>query len=285
MQNLIPSQRRKSQSVLGVRVDVLTWTEAIDRIFVWALRRESRSVCICNVHSIVVARHFTEHAKAISSADMITPDGAPVAWMLKRKGHRNQERISGPDLMWLCCQKASEINTEIFLYGGTSSTLQILEQRLRAQFKNINIVGTYSPPFRELSVQEDAAIVEMINKSGARIIWVGLGCPKQEAWMQSHKNRVNAVMVGVGAAFDFHAEIAKRAPLWMRRNGLEWLHRLVHDPRRLAKRYLVGNSIFAMAALVDLLFVSQRPIPEGGITSAGSSSKTRARIGEPVNGD
>ena len=193
----------------------------------------------------------TEHAIAIEGADLATPDGAPVAWVLRRIGHRDQERINGPDLMWNCCGIASESGTEMFLYGGTATTLRGLEQRLRAEFPGINIVGAFSPPFGELSREEDSAITDMINRSGARIVWVGLGCPKQEAWMLAHRGRVKAVMVGVGAAFDFHAGVVKRAPLWMQRNGLEWLHRLWQEPRRLAYRYLVGNSLFILGVLRD----------------------------------
>jgi N-acetylglucosaminyldiphosphoundecaprenol N-acetyl-beta-D-mannosaminyltransferase len=248
------SPGRTREHVLGVQVDVLSWTQAVDRIFGWAHRQESKTVCICNVHSVVTARRDLAHADAVRSADLVTPDGAPVAWMLRKKGHGEQERISGPDLMWTCCRKAAEIGTEMFLYGGSPGTLRALEQRLRTEFPGINIVGAVSPPFRDLSVEEDAAIVDAINQSGARIVWVGLGCPKQEAWIQAHHGRVNAVMIGVGAAFDFHAGIVRRAPPWMRRNGLEWLHRLLQDPRRLASRYLVGNSIFIAAVLLDSLF-------------------------------
>jgi N-acetylglucosaminyldiphosphoundecaprenol N-acetyl-beta-D-mannosaminyltransferase len=254
MLQVAPSPERIREKVLGVPVDVLNWTDALDCIFAWALRRESRAVCICNVHSIITARQNPAHAHALKSADMVTADGAPVAWMLRRKGHGDQERISGPDLMWTFCRMAPEAGIETFLYGGTLATLRILERRLRKEFPGIKIVGAFAPPFGALSAEEDAAIVDMINQSGAQIVWVGLGCPKQEAWMHAHRGRVNAVMVGVGAAFDFHAGIVKRAPLWMRQHGLEWLHRLLQDPRRLATRYIVGNSIFMMAVLLDSLF-------------------------------
>lgn len=254
MSELALSPRQTREHVLGILVDVLTWSEAVDCIFGWAQRRESRTVCVCGGHSVITARRNLAHADAVRSADLVTPEGAPVAWMLRKKGYRDQERISGPDLMWACCRKASNVGTEIFLYGGTPSTLRSLEQRLRTEFPSINIVGTFSPPFCDVSTEEDAAIVDVINRSGARIVWVGLGCPKQEAWMHTHHGRVNAVMVGVGAAFDFHAGVVKRAPLWMQRNGLEWLHRLLQDPRRLATRYLVVISFFITAALQDLLF-------------------------------
>jgi N-acetylglucosaminyldiphosphoundecaprenol N-acetyl-beta-D-mannosaminyltransferase len=270
---LPPRQTREHvpvrESVLGVPVDALSWTDAIDRIFGWARRHESKTICICNVHSITTARGDAAHANAIKTADLIAPDGAPVAWMLRKKGHLTQERISGPDLMWACCQKASTLGTEMFLYGGSANTLLRLEQRLRGEFPGIAIVGACSPPFRDLSAEEDTAIVNMINKSGARIVWVGLGCPKQEAWMHAHRHLVNAVMVGVGAAFDFHAGVVKRAPLWMRRNGLEWVHRLLQDPRRLAARYLMGNSIFVTAVLVEAVLPR-----EGGAGQRGRVTRS-----------
>ena len=153
--------------------------------------------------------------------------------------------------MWKCCGIASESGTEMFLCGGTASMLRSLEQRVRATYPGINVVGAFSPPFGDQSEEEDFAVVDMINRSGARIVWVGLGCPKQEAWMLAHRGRVKAVMVGVGAAFDFHAGVLKRAPLWMQRNGLEWLHRLWQEPRRLGYRYLVGNSLFMLGVLRD----------------------------------
>ncbi len=238
---------RKREHVLGIPVDLLTWDSAIERILNWASRRESRVVCVCDVHSLMHTFGDAVHAEAIRSADMVTPDGAPVAWVLRRKGHVAQHRVNGPDLMWMCCHRAAETGTPMFLYGSTPTTLLCLEQKLYLTFPNINIVGAISPPFRKLSAEEDAAIVERINASGARIVWVGLGCPKQEAWMQSHLHRVHAVMIGVGAALDFHAGVVKRAPIWMQRFGLEWMHRIVQDPRRLAKRYLISNTAFILA--------------------------------------
>lgn len=243
---------RSTDSVLGVDIDVLTWDQAIDRIFGWAAARESRIVCICNVHNIVTALQEKAHASSLRAADMATPDGAPLAWMLRRKGHAHQERISGPDLMIKCCEHAAQNGEAFFFYGATPETLSRLEKNLHRQFPDLRIAGSYSPPFRALSEKEDAAIVDMINRSGAGVVWVGLGCPKQEAWMRDHRGRINAVMIGVGAAFDFHAGVVKRAPLWMQRRGLEWLYRLMQDPRRLAKRYLVTNTVFILGVLKEL---------------------------------
>jgi N-acetylglucosaminyldiphosphoundecaprenol N-acetyl-beta-D-mannosaminyltransferase len=241
--------RRTRGHVLGIPVDVLDWSDALDRIFGWAHRNQSKVVCVCDVNSIAQALRHSAHREAIASADMVTPDGAPVAWLLRREGYRDQCRISGPDLMLACCRRAAEDGTPMLFYGSTPGTLLRLEQRLRAMLPGINIVQSISPPFRTLSAEEDAAMVDRINASGAQIIWVGLGCPKQEAWVRSHKDRLRGVMVGVGAAFDFHAGVVKRAPLWMQRHGLEWCYRILRDPRRLAKRYLVSNTIFLVACI------------------------------------
>src|SRR5579884_568631 len=242
---------RVRELVLGVPVDVLRWSDAVERMFEWAAQRESRTVCACNVHSLVTARRNAAHADAVWSVDLAVPDGAPVAWLLRRKGHRGQERIGGPDLMWICCREAAKRGIGIFLCGTTPEVLGELEHRLSLEFPGIRIVGTFSPPFRQASAAEDTALVTLINRSGAGIVWVGLGCPKQEEWLQTHRGRVRAVMVGVGAAFDFHAGRLKRAPVWVRRAGFEWLHRLCQEPRRLAARYIVTNTAFVVAAAQD----------------------------------
>jgi N-acetylglucosaminyldiphosphoundecaprenol N-acetyl-beta-D-mannosaminyltransferase len=262
------AKRRVTANVLDVPVDAIDWDEALDRIFEWAKARESRVVCICSVHSVVTARQNQAHAQSLRSADMVTPDGAPVAWTVKAKGHPDQKRISGPDLMPKACQRAAETGEKIFLYGGSPTSLALLEDALRQRFPGLDIAGSISPPFRALTDEEDAAIVEEINNSGAGIVWVGLGCPKQEAWMQSHRGRINAVMVGVGAAFDFHAGVIKRAPVWMQRSGLEWVHRMSQDPRRLVKRYLVTNTIFVIATLQDFL------LPKWSMRAPGRVRKT-----------
>jgi N-acetylglucosaminyldiphosphoundecaprenol N-acetyl-beta-D-mannosaminyltransferase len=248
------AKRRVTENVLDVPVDVIDWQGAIERIFEWASARESKVVCICAVHSIVTARQNRAHAQNLMAADMVTPDGAPVAWMVKRKGHPEQQRISGPDLMLKACEHAAKNGEKFFLYGGTPASLSRLEEALRVQFPKLNIAGAYSPPFRHLTDEEDAAVVEKINSCGAGIVWVGLGCPKQEAWMHAHRGRINSVMVGVGAAFDFHAGVIKRAPLWMQRSGLEWVHRMAQDPRRLVKRYIVTNTIFVIGIMQDFVF-------------------------------
>lgn len=244
--------------VLGVPITAIGWDEALATLWSWAARHESRYVCICNAHSVVTASRDVSFRAAVVKADMATPDGAPVAWMLRRLGAGDQPRVNGPDLMWRYCREASGRGESIFLYGGTSATLERLADRLLASFPGLRIAGMRSPPFRPPTAEEDAADVAAINASGAGIVWVSLGCPKQELWMAAHAGRVHAVMVGVGAAFDFHAGTVARAPEWMRRSGLEWLHRLVSEPRRLWRRYLVTNSLFIWGAARQLLSGSSK---------------------------
>jgi N-acetylglucosaminyldiphosphoundecaprenol N-acetyl-beta-D-mannosaminyltransferase len=243
---------RMTEDVLGMPIDVVEWQQAIDRIDAWAQARESRYVCITNVHSVVTGTQDEEFGRILKAADMVTPDGAPVAWMLRRLGHRTQERINGPDLMRRYCAQAARRFDSIFLYGSTPETLARLKAVLLHDYPGLKIAGEYSPPFRTLTAEEDQAAVDMINASGAGTVWVSLGCPKQEKWMASHRGRVRAVMIGVGAAFDYHAGTIQRAPVWMQRCGLEWFHRLCSEPRRLWKRYYTTNTAFVWGAARQL---------------------------------
>ena len=263
---------RKTLSVLGTPIDAISWLDALATIAVWATNRESRVVCICNVHSVVTASQDAEFGRVVNAADMATPDGAPVAWMLRRLGHIEQQRINGPDLMWRYCdasqgmdRRAALVMTDgsdgsneshrsaIFLYGSSEETLIKLKAKLLLAFPALKIAGMSSPPYRMPSPDEDSATVAEINASGAGVVFVSLGCPKQELWMAAHRGRIHAVMIGVGAAFDYHAGTIKRAPTWMRDCGLEWLHRLISEPRRLWKRYLVTNTLFVLGAAKQLL--------------------------------
>jgi len=249
---------KKTATVLLAPIDVLTWEHALARISSWAAQRESRYVCICNAHSVVTAGQDAAFGRVVQEADMATPDGAPVAWMLRKLGYAHQQRINGPDLMWKYCEQAAQRGESIYLYGGMSETLEILQRRLADVFPGLRVAGAYAPPFRVATNEEDAADVARINASGATTVWVSLGCPKQEKWMAAHRGRVKAVMIGVGAAFDYHAGTIKRAPGWMQNAGLEWLHRLCSEPRRLWRRYLVTNTLFVIGALKQLVFGNAR---------------------------
>lgn len=244
---------RPGHTILAAHIDAIDWSTALGRIATWAAARESRYVCICNAHSVVTAGQDPAFGSVVAQADMATPDGAPVAWMLRKLGYPDQQRINGPDLMWKYCAEAAQRDESIYLYGGAPETLVALQAKLAATFPTLRVAGAYSPPFRALSAEEDAEVVARINASGAGTVWVSLGCPKQELWMAAHRGRIQAVMVGVGAAFDYHAGTIQRAPQWMQHAGLEWLYRLLSEPRRLWKRYLVTNTLFIAGAARQLL--------------------------------
>jgi N-acetylglucosaminyldiphosphoundecaprenol N-acetyl-beta-D-mannosaminyltransferase len=236
--------QRRGARILGCFINASQWQEVVDSLLHCARNRQSRYVCICNVHVTVTARQDPEFCRVVNEADMATPDGMPLVWVLRWMGFQRQERINGPDLMWRLCGRAAEKGLSIFLYGSTEETLARLTHNLKTAFPQLVIAGVYSPPFRLLSDEEDREMTELINGSGAHIVFVGLGCPKQELWMAAHRGKVRSVMIGVGAAFDYHAGTVRRAPLWMQRSGLEWLFRLMSEPKRLWKRYLVMNSLF-----------------------------------------
>lgn len=244
---------RRGAHVLESHIDAASWEEVISRIAGWASHRQSRVVALCNVHSVVTASQDAAFHKVIAQSDLALPDGAPVAWALRREGFASQQRISGPDLMWRYLGVAEQLGQSVFFYGSTNDTLDRLMVRIKAAFPKLKIVGLESPPFRALSAKEDQAYVDQINNSGAHVLFVGLGCPKQEAWMASHRGRIKAVMLGVGAAFDYHAGTIQRAPVWMQKIGMEWLHRLASEPRRLAKRYAVTNSVFVYRMVKSML--------------------------------
>jgi N-acetylglucosaminyldiphosphoundecaprenol N-acetyl-beta-D-mannosaminyltransferase len=244
---------RKGEPVLEAFVDALSWDETIDQITQWGAAHESRYVCICNVHSVVTTTTDVEFKIAVNNADLATPDGAPIAWALRWLGHPKQQRINGPDLMMRYLAEAERLGQSVFFYGSTDTTLTKLRSALALQFPGLHVSGSYSPPFRQLTLEEDEGAVNMINDSGANVVFVGLGCPKQEKWMADHRGRVNAVMIGVGAAFDYHAGVVKRAPLWWQRNGLEWLYRLGSEPRRLFRRYMVTNTLFVVGFVRQIL--------------------------------
>ena len=244
---------RRGAKVIGAFIDAVSWDDADALICKWARARESRYVCICNAHSVVSAKTDLGFSSVVNGADLATPDGAPVAWMLRRLGFECQERINGPDLMWRYFAAAERRQESVFLYGSSTETLDVLQRRISAEFPALKVVGAISPPFRELSLEEKDRIVSEINSSGANTVWVSLGCPKQERWMAEHRGTISAVMVGVGAAFDYHAGTISRAPVWMRNAGLEWLHRLCSEPRRLWKRYFLTNTLFIYFAFKKLV--------------------------------
>lgn len=202
---------------------------------------------------MVTTTRDPEFKIVINNADLSAPDGAPVAWALRHLGYASQQRISGPDLMWRYLSRAERLGQSVFFYGSTDATLEKLKTAVARQFPQLAVCGTCSPSFQMQSAEEDEAEVDAINRSGANVVFIGLGCPKQERWMAAHCGRIHAVMIGVGAAFDYHAGTIRRAPLWWQEHGLEWLYRLYSEPRRLFKRYLVTNTLFVIGIARQLL--------------------------------
>lgn len=273
--------------VIGVQVDLLDWDSAIERIAAWGRARESRYVCFCNVHSAVTAAFDSRFHQIVAGSDMCTSDGAPVTWMLRQLGAPEQKRLNGPDLMLRYFAAEAPKGGKVYFYGGTPDTLKLLRTRIENEYPGMEVVGMHSPPFRNASAAEDDDDVARINASGAHVVFVGLGCPKQEAWMAAHRGRVNAVMMGVGAAFDFHAGVQPRAPRWMQQNGLEWVHRLVHDPRRLWRRYLFTNIPFlfmAGAQWVSSRLTGARPAklpPQAALTHVDTPYDPKSENAKP----
>ena len=235
-------------AVLGIDLALTDYDGTMD--WMDEIIRARGRVCVsaAAVHLIMVAREDPEARRAVERT-ITVPDGVPLVWALRALGHRDASRVYGPDLMAHYCARAARSGTPIYLYGGRSEEALVqLESALRARFPGLRIVGGWSPPFRPLTDTERAEVAERINCSGAEVVWVGTGQPKQEKWMAEMRDRLDApILVGVGAAFDFHAGIVSQAPSWMQRMGLEWSYRLAHEPRRLWRRYASYNPRFIVA--------------------------------------
>jgi N-acetylglucosaminyldiphosphoundecaprenol N-acetyl-beta-D-mannosaminyltransferase len=234
----------QSRSLLGIRVDGTSYNEVITHALQWARAAESRYICEAPVHMVMECYDRPEYLRVINGADVITPGGMPLVWALRRMALPAQQRVYGPQMMLQICSAAASEGIPIGLYGATAETLDRLTNRLKEQNPNLKIAYTFAPPFRDLEKAEDAAIIDAINSSGCRILFVGLGCPKQETWMASHKGKVRSIMFGVGAAFDFISGVKRQAPAVMQTLGTEWLFRLLCEPGRLWFRYLYHNPRF-----------------------------------------
>jgi N-acetylglucosaminyldiphosphoundecaprenol N-acetyl-beta-D-mannosaminyltransferase len=238
-------------NVLGVGVSAVNMDTAERTIFDWIDRGERHYICVTGVHGVMESQKSPDLRRIHNAAGMVTPDGMPLAWLLKMAGFRDSDRVCGPELMPNVFVKSQARGDRHFLYGASPQALELLRQHLRELAPAAQIVGTHSPPFRALTAEEDADIVASINASRADIVWVGLSTPKQERWMDAHRDRLSAaVLIGVGAAFDIHAGIVKRAPVFLRRTGFEWTYRLFLEPKRLWRRYFSSNPRFmALVAL------------------------------------
>jgi len=241
-------------NILGVGVSSLDIPAAVSAIEQWISRRERQYVCITSVHGIIESQYDESLRRIHNNAGMVTADGMPLVWVSRLMGFHRTNRVYGPDLMLAVCERAQQRGFSHFFYGGGPGVPQRLIERLSRLYPALRVAGSYSPPFRQLTPEEDRHVVEQINSSGADIVWVGLSTPKQERWMAAHVEKLNApVLVGVGAAFDFNAGLKRQAPQWMRKSGLEWTFRLATEPRRLWYRYLKSNPAFLFLIGMQLL--------------------------------
>jgi N-acetylglucosaminyldiphosphoundecaprenol N-acetyl-beta-D-mannosaminyltransferase len=247
---------RERANILGVGVSPLTMRQALDAVDQWIARHEPHYVCVTSVHGLMESQRDDGLRRIHNAAGLVTPDGMPLVWVSRLKGFHQVERVYGPDLLLALCRHSTRAGYRHFFYGGGPGVPERLATNLARRFPGLCVAGAYAPPFRALTPEEDARIVQIVNDANPDIVWVGLSTPKQERWMAAHLGRVRApVMIGVGAAFDFHAGLKKQAPRWMRRSGLEWSFRLLMEPRRLWSRYLVNGPLFLSLLFLQALGV------------------------------
>ncbi len=247
--------QRKTCLIINIPVDIGS-LKSIAQSITHSISHPERSggyVCVANVHMLVIAHENPKFRSVVEQANLTVSDGMPLVWTQKIKGYSDAERVCGPDLMLELCKLASDTDQAIFLLGGSPITLELLTKKLSAQYPKLKIAGTYSPNLLPEEPLLDLDLIEKINKSEASLLFVGLGCPKQEYWCATHAPFLKPISIGVGAAFDFHAGTKKRPPLWIQQSGLEWLYRLISEPKRLWRRYLTTNTAFIYFSLLDLI--------------------------------
>ncbi len=238
-------------NVLGVRIAALDYERAIAQLESFISDGGTHYVCLSNVHAVTESQFDRELKAALNGADLALPDGMPLVWAANLEGHGLPDRVYGPELLLRFCAASEQRGYRHFFYGGAPGVAAELAVRIKQLYPGLKIIGAYSPPFRPLTEEEERALAAQLNDR-VDVLWVGLGCPKQEKWMAAHRHLRVGVMIGVGAAFDFHTGRVAQAPRWMQRHGLEWLFRLFQEPRRLWRRYLVLNNLFI------LLYLGQR---------------------------
>jgi N-acetylglucosaminyldiphosphoundecaprenol N-acetyl-beta-D-mannosaminyltransferase len=237
----------KRVNVLGVGISVLNLKTAVTAIAGAVRDRQKGYICVTGVHGVMEAQEDPGFKKILNSAFLCTPDGMPMVWAGKLNGHRDMDRVYGPDLMLDVCAWSETSGARHFFYGGAEGVAPILAEKLKARFPRLAVAGIYTPPFRPLNPEELAQLQSQIRAAQPDIFWVGLSTPKQEKFMAEFLPKLDVtLMIGVGAAFDFHSGKVKQAPRWMQRCGLEWFFRLCSEPRRLAKRYLRNNPLFLL---------------------------------------
>lgn len=245
-------------NILGVGISPISMEIAVSWVDECIAAGDHKYVCVTGVHGVMECQKDESLRSIHNRAGLVTPDGMPIVWLSRLRGYKQVERVYGPDLMLAISELSSLGGYRQFYYGGAEGIPERLSESLSSRFPGLEIVGTYSPPFRVLTEAEDAEVVEMINDSGADILWIGLSTPKQERWMAEHLGKIDApVMIGVGAAFDFLSGRKPQAPAWIRRMGLEWSFRLANEPRRLWRRYLINNPSFLIKVLLQGLGITK----------------------------
>lgn len=269
----------KRANVLGIGVSAIDMREALTAIDGWVRTRAREYVCVATVHSVMEARRNPRLLSAVNASGLTTPDGVPLVWFGRLAGFRHIRRVYGPDLMLESCGRFVSQGYRHYFYGGGVGVAEELARVLAARFTGLVVAGASSPPYGEVGTSPDQAAVSAINAARPDILWIGLGAPKQELWMAAHRRSLEVpVMIGVGAAFDFHTGLKKQAPRWMRGVGLEWLYRLIQEPRRLWKRYLMNNPTFLLLAVGQLTGLYRPPIP---VTDRERDPKQNAPEGHP----
>lgn len=238
------TEMMKVQQLFDVQITLGRYNQFIDRVIKLSEKPSGSYVCVLNVHMMIEAQQKTFFRKIVNEADMVTPDGKPIAWALKILHHVNQDRVAGMDLLPDLLFELERQQKAVFFYGGTQDMIDTTKEHVQKTHPRLNVGGYYSPPFRQLTAAEEQQVADTINHSGAKIIFVVLGCPKQEIWMACMKNKINGVMIGIGGALPVIIGSKERAPKWMQDYGLEWLFRFMQEPRRLFKRYFVTNTWF-----------------------------------------
>lgn len=240
----------KTCKILGVNIAAVNMNSLLKFITTNLDKLKGEYICVSNVHTTVMAFDNREYLNVQNNSILSIPDGGPLSSVGRKRGYNEMERTTGPDLLDEVLKISADKKYRHYFYGSTNETLDKLQNEIKKKYGDVYIVGKYSPPFRKLTKEEDLQIVDNINKANPDFVWVGLGAPKQEKWMYEHKNNVNALMIGVGAAFDYLAGNIKRAPMWMQKLNLEWLYRLIQDPVRLFSRYLYTNIKFIIYAVI-----------------------------------
>ena len=234
-------------NVLGVGISILNLQTALDAIVNAVRERRKGYICVTGVHGVMEAQEDKFFRKILNDAFLCTPDGMPMVWAGKLNGYTKMRRVYGPDLMLDVCAWSETNDCRHFFYGGADGVAELLAEKLKARFPKLQVAGTYTPPFRPLNFEEEKQLQAMVHAAKPDIFWVGLSTPKQEKFMAEYLSKLDvALMIGVGAAFDFHSGRIKQAPRWMQRSGLEWFYRLCCEPRRLAKRYFKNNPLFLL---------------------------------------